>query len=195
MCQTFAPMNIFQHFSCHTKLPVKLEDIKDHILETGIVTRITRYPVTYNELVMQGALRIYEDLRPYVTAGSNYAEVLYSDTLAEPEIRLVCAKEMLHILNGHQATVTTMEQVTQLVNQLAIGSVAESLGIPATFDKVGPYHALCVLMPECALDLIKDGIAAHKTTPEKAAILANIPLPYMRLALEPVWTSMMKLIT
>ena len=48
-------------------------------------------------------------------------------------------------------------------------------------------HALMVLLPRDALDTLRPAVDEGRLSTEDVAKLADIPEPYARLALSPVW--------
>lgn len=143
--------------------------------------------------VLQGCLHVWQEIRAY-DRGPRQARILYAKSLDPRAVRLVCTKEMLHIMNGEHATVSVWEQVNLLVNQLSVGSIADSLGIPAAFDMAGQYHALAVLLPRDALDALRPSLDAKTISEADVAKFAQIPLSYAQLAVTHTWRDLLEAI-
>ena len=184
---SFRPMNIYEHFACATKLPVKLELVKEHILETGLVHRIIRVPVKLDHYIMYGGYHLYRDLTPYAPPHSKVARIGYPAEAVEGLQRLVQVKEMLHILDPHEATSPTKEKVDQLIDDLVVLNASRSIGLPAAFDRNGMLHALCILAPRDAFDDLRVAFKADKITVQQVADWAKIPRGYAAVALTDEW--------
>lgn len=184
-------MEFFDHFSNYTKLPVPLATIKDHILETGLVSRIVRIPVSVDDYVIIGGYNLYRDATVYASNSGNalVAQIGYPAHLTPDWQRMVTVKEMLHILNPIEATASTRAKVDKLVDDLIDNETRESIGIPAMFDTNGMFHALRVLMPRDAIDELRP---LWKKDPEtfstaKIAEAAQIPETFVKIALQDAW--------
>ena len=94
--------------------------------------------------------------------------------------------EILHVFDKDDLTARSIEAVGTLIDQILI---PPSSGISASVisDQVGMLHALMVLLPRDALDILRPLIDAGRVSIEDVAILADVPEPYARLALSPVW--------
>jgi hypothetical protein len=183
-------MNIYEFFACTTKLPVKLESVKDHILETGIVSKIIRVPVTLDHYILQGGYQLYRDLSPYAS-NEKVARIAYPREATEGVQRLVQVKEMLHVLDPHEATSPTKEKVSQLIDDLSVQSASKSVGLPATVDRNGLLHALCILAPRDAFDDLRIAYKAEKVTVDQVARWAKIPRGYAAVALTDEWADLL----
>ena len=178
--------SIYKHFSDHVNLPIELKEIKDFILNTGEVTLITRYPVDIDDLVLHGMLRVFRDRPPYASEDRIMAQIAYHEGLDEESIRLVCCKEMLHLLDNHHATASTEDEVAQLVEEITLPFEAVA-SIPGLTDHTKLIHALCVLVPKAALDVLIPAYENGDLSAENVAQLAKIPEPFARTVLSSKW--------
>lgn len=175
-------MNVYEHFACHTVLPVRLSDIRDHILESCDVHEIIRYGVDIDPNILRGALRLFRHRPPYASDDIITAHIVYSKHLDEEYQRIVCCKEMLHLANGHEFTARTADQVTQLIEQIVLP--IEAARLPAVQDDhAGVLRALTVLLPRDAIARLKE----LEVPAEDVAIMARVPLPYAKLAMSKHW--------
>ena len=178
--------NIYRHFATQTVLPIKLSDIKAAILKTGEVTTITRFPVDIDELALHGMLRVFRDKPPYANEDRVMAQIAYYEGLDEEQVRLVCTKEMLHLLDDPVATAATQDQVSKLIEEITLPIEAVA-SIPGISDHTKLLHALCVLMPRAARRILKASFDEGKMTAEDIARVAKIPEPYARLVMNDRW--------
>lgn len=71
-------MKIVEHFCCHTRLPVKLAAVSEHIIETSPVDKLYRAAVDVDPTILRGAYRQYHHKPPYSPGGEVIGEVIYS---------------------------------------------------------------------------------------------------------------------
>lgn len=180
---------IYEHFASQTLLPIRLRDVRQFILNTGEATVIARYPVDdMDELVLKGMLRVYRDRPPYAIEDRVMAEIAYYSGLHPYEVRMVCCKEMLHLLDNHHATACDAEKVAQLVQEITLPFEAVA-SIPGLTDHVKMLHALAILLPPTALAILRDAHRENKLSPENVARIARIPEEWARLALSEQWAA------
>jgi hypothetical protein len=176
-------MNVFEHFSCHTKLPVPLKMVKDHIIETGLVDRIRRVPVPLEEYLIYGGYHLYKDLE----TGDRIALIGYPADHGERFARLVTVKEMLHVTDPHEATAPTKDKVDQLIDDLLVAGAANMIGLPARFDKKGLLRALTILLPRDALDARRSAFKKGELKVAQIAAEARVPAGFTEIALRDEW--------
>lgn len=179
------PPNIFQHFSCYTELPIKLSDVKDHILECGRADRIIRVPVEFKNYAIQGGFHLYRDLTAYER--KIVALIGYPKGFSEGMRRVIQVKEMLHILDPDEATSPTKNKVNALIDDLMLEEAERAIGIPAEYDHRGLLHAMCILMPRDALDIVRPAFKSGKKTATEIAEWAKLPEPLVAVTLRDSW--------
>ena len=104
-------MDIFNHFSCHMKLPVLLQHVVDHILDTTAVNRIEIYKVDIDPKKLQGFCIVYDDKPHNSINHQRVAWIGVSKHLSPEEQRLVICKELIHVQDREAETAGTAEQV------------------------------------------------------------------------------------
>lgn len=163
----------------------------DHILETDIVQKIIRVPVDLDHYVLIGGYHQYRELSPPY-AGGDYrvARIGYPKTASEGLQRLVQVKEMLHILDTHEATSPTKEKVKQLIADLIIRDVGKTIGIPAVVDRNGLLLALCILMPRDAIDILRPAYKRGDITSDAISKLAKVPKGFVEATLTDEWVKL-----
>jgi hypothetical protein len=180
-------MNIFEHFSCHTTLPIRLDDIRAHILEMGIVRSIKFTATDLNESVCLGFLRIYR-WRAQYSDEQLHAEIFYSKTLSESMMRVVLCKELIHILDNHTETAQTSEKVDTLIREIR-APVSIAASIPGLSDHYGLTKALCILLPRDALEIIRAHFQSGAMNIDAVAKLASIPDFWVEFLMSDSWLS------
>lgn len=174
--------SIFKHFAASSHLPVRLKDVKDFVLRSGSAGKIIRFPVDIDELVLHGMLRVYRDVPPYADEERVIAQIAYYQGLDEGYTRLVCCKEMLHLLDSHEQTAETRKKVSQLIEDVTLPIEAVS-SLPGLADHTKLIDALCVLVPTAAGNLLRAAHADRDLSADDLAKLARIPEPFARVVL------------
>jgi hypothetical protein len=184
-------MNIYEHFSCHTRLPVKLTDVRDHILETGVVSRIIRKAIPTISLNVAGGLHLYRE-KDAEGVFHKVARIGYPAGASEGIRRLIQVKEMLHCLDEHEATSPTKAKVDALISDLIQEGAERTMGLAADADHNGIMHAICILLPRDALDEIRPAFKRGDRTLEQIAAEAKLPTSVCDVALTDRWRTVLE---
>jgi hypothetical protein len=184
-------------FSTFTRLPVPINDVLEHILERGVRDRILLIEVEMDTGIVRGFLFQYERLRAY-DGDAECAEIYYGED-QEPEWqRLVCCKELLHLLdNGDRAT-ATREDVGKLISELVLPPTLQNIsaaGIHSLDDQLGMFRALAVLFPMDARNELMESYQKGLLNDEDIAKLAQIPLKFVRFLMSDSWDRVHEILT
>lgn len=191
-------MKIVEHFCCHTRLPVKLSAISEHIIETSPVDKLYRAAVDVDPAILRGAYRQYHHKPPYAADGGEViGEVIYSQYLGSYEARLVQCKEMLHAYDSADEQASDVEHVKQLAQDiiLPLEILIKTNGAPSTHvlsDNSMLIPALAILLPRDFLDEIRPLYEQEKVAVGDIAKLARVPSAYVRVALSPIWQGLVE---
>lgn len=180
-------MNIYSFFASYTKLPVRLSDIKDFILEREVVSEIIRYPIVTNPSVLQGGFHLFRDLAPPYQERPLIARIGYPANADEPVQRLITVKEMLHVFDPQDATSPTKSDVEGLICDLLVQEAEKEIGMAAKVDHTKLLNALCILMPRDALDELRPVYKRGRISVEQIAAEAKVPRAYAAAALTDEW--------
>lgn len=184
-------MDIYNHFSCYTKLPVLLEDVIAHITEARVVDEIKVYPLELNPTVLRGFCWVFVDKPHNSINHRKIAWIGYSNKLTREMARLTICKELLHLLDGKNEAAQTQDKVSQLIDEIVL-PVAAHIALPALSDHYGELRALTVLMPACAIDELAPRLEANTISHETISKHARLPEEYVRLAFTPTWQHILK---
>jgi hypothetical protein len=143
--------------------------------------------VEIDSSVILGILQMYQHTNHLSGKLHRIARVLYSSGIENSALRrFVCCKELLHIFDDDDATAKSIEAVDELIESIV---VPPDLGIPSSVwsDHNGALHAIMVLLPRDALDVIRPKYQNGELSVEDVARLADIPDSCARVALSPLW--------
>ncbi|MFG1189241.1 hypothetical protein [Xanthobacter flavus] len=188
---------LIDFFSTFQIAPVEVADVRDQIVESYNVTDdIIIMPVNVDPTMLRGLyFRYREKTGPY--SNKSCSVVLYSGRLSLPWQRLVCAKELIHILDESLFKTSTPEDVSTLVDKLVSRGRGTELGrsdVAAFKDHIALYQALAVLVPEEIREDVVKRYESGEMGTEEVADLFCIPLEYVLLVLSPDWPEIVKLL-
>lgn len=174
--------SIYKHFASCPRLPILLKDVMDFVLQHGKADRIVRYPVDMDGDVLRGMLRVYRYRPPYAADDVVLAQIAYQKDLDEASARVVCCKEMLHLLDNHDHTADTREKVSKLIEDVTLPFEAAA-SLQGKNDHSKLIEALCILVPTAAGNLARSAHKEGNLTADDLASLARIPEMYARVVL------------
>lgn len=182
---------IIEEFSRHCDLPVDIADISQAILDKGFVAFVQLYDIDTDPHVLSGMLYFTEDRPPYSVEERRCAHVSVSINLPETMRRLICCKELLHILDSGGAAADTQAAVSSLVAEIILpNEIARDLALlklPELSDRFGILTALAVLLPRDALADLRPLFDAGKIGIEEIAQMAELPESVVAFALTDDW--------
>jgi len=186
-------MNVFDHFSAYTKLPVALEDVAAFVVERTHFVEVEAYPRPFDPTILQGLCWQFLD-KPHNSANHHRrAWVLYSDKLEPDMARMVICKELLHLLDTALEQARDRDQVGQLLDEIVQPFELKS-AVQTQSDQMGMLLALAVLMPSGAIDELRPLIERDAIGHDTLSKLAGVPEHYIRFAFSPLWQEALKVI-
>ena len=181
---------LIEAFKDSTVLPVDLNQAKEWLLQKGIQDEINFIGVELDpEGAIRGFLKRYRrqnggwDINP-----SEVSDIYYEKRQGLDWQHLVCAKELLHILDA--ACVTSKEAFNKLTQSLTLpNDLRHLLEDPdfALVDKMGTAPACALLLPMAARDLLLPSYTAGQITALEIAKLAVMPVEHVRTVMSDIW--------
>ncbi|MBL1435640.1 MAG: hypothetical protein COB08_005520 [Rhodobacteraceae bacterium] len=190
-------MDIYESFSCHTLLPVKIDDVLEYVKDYEADCEIIFYPdPELKKSTCWSYLHSFVETRLYGKVVTVH-RIVHSTELDEDELRLAVCKELLHILDKNNHKAASTEDVIKLIDQICIPANA-GITMPGFNDHTGALRALAILLPRDALDEIKKANTNNskhsRLTAVEISIAAEIPVGYVRVALTDEWERLLELI-
>jgi len=107
--------------------------------------------------------------------------------------RLVCCKELLHILDPEGCKTATKPEVSGLISKIALPPqlIDATDGAHALTDRMATLLALAVLFPLKAREILYPAYIAEKITLERIADDAELPPEYVAVVLHEEWPKML----
>ncbi|WP_294192698.1 hypothetical protein [uncultured Sphingomonas sp.] len=186
-------MNVFEHFSAYSQLPVSLEDVAAFVIGRTHFVDVIPYPVPFPPEILQGLCWQHID-KPHNSINHHRrAWVLFSDKLTPDMTRMVVCKEILHLLDTVREQAGDRAEVAQLIDEI-VQPVELKAAIQTESDNLGMVLALAVLMPASAIDELRPLVEQDTISFDTLSKLAGVPEHYVRHAFKPQWQDALKVI-
>lgn len=119
----------------------------------------------------------------------NCIDIGYSKNLRKDWQRLVCCKELIHILDPIDCRVMTEEEFDRLCEKIVLPlDLQEPLdGKPVWTDRLAVYQALAILFPWASRQLLLQPFKLEKISLEEIAASTDLPIRYVSLVMSSVW--------
>jgi hypothetical protein len=149
-------LRLIKDFSTRETLPVEVDDVIKEIVSRGIKDEVYYFwDHNLNPKVLMGYIKHDE----YPTGGGKsklVAEITYAKLGHEME-RLVCCKELLHLLDPIDCRATQKDEVEKLIEKIILPpELVDPFtdGIHASTDRIAIIHAVAVLFPLAAQNIL-----------------------------------------
>ncbi len=186
---------LLERFDPIKELPVEIPDLRDAIMQIGFQNEIRFIPCDkMNPAQLRGVFyQFTRHPRPYADP-EFWTLIIYSSQMSREWQRLVCAKELIHVMDGNAEKTKTPDELQGLIDKLIGPLSTEDFGLAdvmAAKDKLAVYQALGVLFPDAArIDALK-ALQAGKTR-EQIMQQASIPIQFASLVLADEWPDIKK---
>jgi len=117
------------------------------------------------------------------------ADITYAAQIPHEWQRLVCCKELLHLLDPIETRVSRPEEIDKLVEKIILPSDLQDPftdGIHALTDRVAVTYAAAILFPLGARAILLPHLGKKLSLP-KIAEMAEIPLRYAHTVMSEIW--------
>jgi hypothetical protein len=179
-------MDVYNFFSCLTKLPVRVDSVVEFLKDAGIFHEVYFSEVEMDPSVLWAQVRAYYPTTAYDRQMPPILEIMYSAELNDRQARLACCKELLHALDEIHERAVSQEDVETLIQQMSIPPNA-GFSLPAANDHMGIVKALVVLVPHAALADLRPAYERGEISEGEIANALELPVEYVRLTLAPFW--------
>jgi hypothetical protein len=179
------------------QLPVEIEEVRDALVALNIQDEIIFSPEDIDPKMLRGFLYRYTK-RPGVYAAPELVSlVVYSSQLPIEWQRVVCSKELVHILDSPGESAKTPEQVQEFLDKLLGPISTEDYGLAdlmAANDRLAVYQALPLLFPRAARERVMARRKREEVTINQIAEWAMLPVEFMDLVLGDEWPTICEIL-
>lgn len=186
---------LLKRFDPIRELPVEIPEIRDAIVNLGFQDDIRFIPCDkMNPAQLRGVFYQFTcHPRPYA-APELCTLIIYSSQMSREWQRLVCAKELIHVMDGKAEKTKTPDELQGLIDKIIGPLSTEDFGLAdvmAAKDKLAVYQALGVIFPDAAR---VDAFAAMQNGMTKQQVMerASIPMQFINLVLAEAWPAIKK---
>lgn len=189
------PTDVIQIFADREEVPVDVNEVVDVLRGSGIKHDIFFYEVRIEDESLRGALLHWE--WPNTDPIRECADIYYASDLGSDWKRLVCCKELLHILDKETYRVKTPAEVKRLVERIVLPTEFQDPikdGIGVITDRFAIYQAVAVLFPWATRELLLAPYKSQKLTVDDIAKMVDLPPRYVKLVMSDYWPDSYKTI-
>jgi hypothetical protein len=186
---------LLERFDPIKELPVEIPEVRDAIMQIGFQDEIRFIPCDkMNPAHLRGVFyQFTRHPRPYADP-EFWTLIIYSSQMTKEWQRLVCAKELIHVMDGKAEKTKTPDELQGLIDKIIGPLSTEDFGLAdvmAAKDKLAVYQALGVLFPDAAWADAQLALKAGKTR-QQIMEQACIPGQFANLVLADEWPAVKK---
>jgi hypothetical protein len=189
--------SLLGEFSKRDVVPIDVDEVVDAMVALGVKDEFYFWGVEIDDHRLRGALVHWQPWDyPSQEPGKDanlVADIYYAKSLGKDWQRLVCCKELLHVLEPEVSRTNTPEKVQTLIDKIVLAPELQDVvkdGIEASTDGLMLYVALALLFPFSARELLlADSI---KRTPKEVALMVDLPERYVALVMHESWADVYK---
>lgn len=180
---------LIRHFSSMEEVPVEIqEDIVPVVTSSFDKIEIYFWYEDIDSEILRGKINHWQ----YESDGvvHNVIDIYYSSRMPKDWQRLVCCKELVHILDPVDCRVFTETDFDKLCEKIVLPvDLQDPLndGIPVWSDRFAVLQAVAILFPWACRQHFLDPYKAKKITDSRIAELVDIPIRYVKLVMSDAW--------
>lgn len=185
-------------FSSRETLPVDVNDLLPVLHENGADADIEFIGVDLDPDILQGKIKIWHAREGVYGEPKRLANIYYHRGHTIDWQRLICAKELMHLLDPAGAHTASIEDIDVLATQIGLPEYMQDAtrdGFATNVDRLAEFRAAAILLPYRAREHLLPPLNDGRLTLGDIAIMADIPLRYVALVMSPGWNYIHELLT
>ena len=176
LLETMMIRRLFEHFDTKTSLWISVNDIKRKIVEGGVSDEILFHFVDINERRVLGYLHRTGSIRGvYGTDNTFQSHIYIARSLDISWRRVAAVKELLHIVDTEDYSVSSEEAVDDLLEKMAISPEIREWNEPYLNDKARLISAVAILAPKRCREILRELNRKRVLDIPSIARLAQVP--------------------
>lgn len=181
---------LIREFDSIETLPVDVDQVVDYLRREQIKDEINFVGVDINVEILRGKIN------HYVIPGIGYgeptfcADIFFDRRQPDEWQRLVCCKELLHLLDSEGTKCATAPQIEHQISRMILPNEFQDIvadGVTVITDKIATYFAVAVLFPFAARQILMEPYRSGKLTLADVARMADIPERYALYVMHENW--------
>lgn len=181
---------LLKHFSSFTTLPIDPDDVIKELKSHGIKDEIEFVGVSLDVLIVRGSLYHYVRPSGVYSPPVLCAEIYYNLNQERRWRRLVCCKELIHILDRTPSRTTDQQGLEKLLRDMADPSkmtFVSADNVASWTDYFTEFHAIAVLFPIEAREVLLPAYRAGKMTLADISDRADLPEEVVGVVMSDQW--------
>ncbi|MGA8169563.1 MAG: hypothetical protein WB816_01805 [Methylocystis sp.] len=190
---------IIAEFSEVSELPIEITEVRQAILRNGVQDRIVFCPdEAMDQTKLIGAYYQYTRRDGLYGDTELVSIIVFCSKLEVSWQRMICCKEMVHILDDDAEKTDTLEELdgllTRLLGPLSTGDF-NIFDIMATKDRLALYQAIPLLFPMTARNNAVEKLKRGECSVADIAEAAVMPKQLIEIALRDEWPRLLRDLT
>ena len=167
---------LIKHFAASETTPVEIDSIIDHLRQHGVDDEIYYFPSDIWEYPANPDGKI-----------NRCVDIYFDKSLPIEWQRVVCCKEIVHILDPESKRIATPADVAHLIDRIALPIDPIIDGESVINDKFAVWQAIAIMFPMSCRELLKPALDENKLTYNDIAKITCLPLRYVITVMSDVW--------
>lgn len=172
------------------RVPVSLDDVVHRVRGLVPDERVSVIAVDIDPSLLRGlCVTLREDDGAMLTR-IKHSRILFSSQMSLPEQRLVCCKELIHVLDADPVRTSSHGQILPLAERMAHGHTNNLKGpddVKAFVDAMAKWQALALLFPYGFYEQIYPHFKAGRVSNTAIASYVGLPQVYVDVVLTDTW--------
>ena len=171
-------------------MPIEISEIRNVVIGLKVQDNIIFSGEDMDPAFCKGAFYQFKRKTGVYSEPELVSLIVYSTHLTIPWQRMVCCKEIVHVLDKQESKTDNKAEVIALVDKLLGPLSSEDYGkadFSASTDRIALYQGLAILFPPAARS---SALSIRNKTVADIAEWASIPESLVHFALDPDWPDM-----
>lgn len=181
---------LIEQFSSRKSLPVDVNDVLNCLKENGNEDEIEFIGVDLDPDVLQGLIKIFHVRDKLYGDPTRYVNIYYNRTQNIDWQRMICCKELFHLLDPTSAETKSSDEIFKLAEKIGLPPEMQdptSDGIATNTDRLAEFRAAAILLPWEARQILLAPYKAGAITADDISRLADMPRRYVGFVMSDVW--------
>lgn len=181
---------LLKAFEGRTSLPIDVNDVLACLREQGNTDSIEFIGADLDPDILQGAIKIWHARSTLYGDPDRMVNIYYHRGHAKDWQRMICCKEILHLIDPAWAYTSEAEAINKLADEIGLPPEMQDPfnEMPMTnVDRVAELRAAAILLPFEARAVMRPFYEAQKLSIEDIARQADIPRKYAGIVMHPAW--------
>ncbi|MGK6354715.1 hypothetical protein ACMGDH_05755 [Sphingomonas sp. DT-207] len=190
--------DLIRKFSERDTLPIDVNDILACLREHGHDDDIEFVGVEFDTDILQGMIKVFHVRDGLYSEPRRFANIYYHRDHSRDWQRMVCCKELVHLLDPSGAYTTDSQAIEDLAEKIGLPPEMQDPmadGFETNVDRIAEYRATALLFPMTVRNLLIEPYRNDQISLSDIARLADVPSRYVALAMRDVWVDMHAIMT